>query len=171
MFDGSELPSRAVESGRAHVLIAPLLSAAPHMERKTPRQHAGAGGETDSGFLACRERMVTSLCAGRFLIIVAATLLAQATPELVRSFAGGDPQLAVRALTTMSSLHSLVEVFVNPVFGRLSDSYGRKPFLIASALLLVVFRTPVGLAPWSVSATDAHACGRNTSVQPSPRSK
>jgi MFS family permease len=37
-------------------------------------------------------------------------------------------QAAVRALTTMSSLHSLVEVFVNPIFGRLSDSYGRKPF-------------------------------------------
>ena len=46
-------------------------------------------------------RMVTALCAGRLLIIVAAVLLAQATPELVRSFAGGDPQVAVHGETAV----------------------------------------------------------------------
>jgi MFS family permease len=93
------------------------------------------------------EYATSCLIAGRFLIVFAAVLLAQATPELVRGFAGGDPTAAVRALTTMSSLHSLVEVFINPIFGRLSDSYGRKPFLIFSASMVVLFRTPVGLAP------------------------
>jgi len=62
----------------------------------------------------------------------------------------GDRQAAAHTLGLMSSCGAVLELFLNPVFGRLSDSHGRKPFLLMAPLVRAVLHSLVGLVPGSL---------------------
>jgi len=52
-----------------------------------------------------------------------------------------------RAMGAMSSMAAALEIIFNPILGRLSDRYGRRPFLIAAPLMTAFVHTLVAMFP------------------------
>ena len=50
-------------------------------------------------------------------------------------------------LANMASLGAALEFLLNPIFGHLSDIYGRKPFLVIGSGLTVLCRLAVAFRP------------------------
>lgn len=62
----------------------------------------------------------------------------------------GNTAAAARLTGTMASCAAMVELVINPLFGRISDRIGRKPFLVLAPLVNVILHTLVGLFPSTV---------------------
>lgn len=67
-------------------------------------------------------------------------LLAQATPALVFRLMKNDRAQSLKILTTMTACTSGVEFLLQQFQGALSDAHGRKPFLVAGALMSLIWR-------------------------------
>jgi MFS family permease len=79
--------------------------------------------------------------------IVGICMLLQSRPEMLLKQVGND---AGRMATLMANLSAAVGVFefmLNPTAGKLSDQYGRRPFLLASPLVNIVMKALVFVNP------------------------
>lgn len=79
---------------------------------------------------AKRAAAASSLCVANGIFMTAVMMILPARAPMVLQICNGDAQEAARTLGFMSSCGAALEVFLNPVLGRLSDLYGRKPFLL-----------------------------------------
>jgi MFS family permease len=70
-------------------------------------------------------------------------LLLQGRPEMVLRNSGGNLDKMAGMLSLMSSGVGVLEFLLNPTAGRLSDRYGRKPFLLASPVINAVLKMTV----------------------------
>ena len=68
----------------------------------------------------------------------------QAEIQLVKNLCGGDAAATAVFLSTTSSIAGLTEFILNPTIGRLSDSFGRRRFLLIGCSYAVVGNTLVG---------------------------
>eukprot|EP00300_Choanocystis_sp_HF-7_P034591 c47446_g1_i1.p1 GENE.c47446_g1_i1~~c47446_g1_i1.p1 ORF type:complete len:414 (-),score=64.99 c47446_g1_i1:37-1278(-) len=79
---------------------------------------------------------ITSIC-----------VLFQATPMIVLQHCKGNSQLALERLNQMASAAAFLQFLLNPVFGGLSDKYGRKIFLMIAPIVTALCRFLVVAAP------------------------
>ena len=81
------------------------------------------------------------------LNIIGICAVLQARPNLVLSQVKNDPAVMATTLTTFSSMVGVLEFFLNPTAGKLSDQYGRMPFLLVSPLINCVLKALVAMNP------------------------
>ena len=82
-----------------------------------------------------------------FMHVVSNALIAQALPNALRIKLGGD---LVRTATTLGQLGScaaLLDILITPQLGRLTDTIGRKPLILAAPCVSCLCRTAVAFHP------------------------
>ena len=82
-----------------------------------------------------------------FMHVLSNALIAQALPNALRLVKGGDLVRTATALGRLGSCAALVDIIVTPQLGRLTDTIGRKPLLIAAPVIGCLCRTAVALRP------------------------
>mmetsp|Transcript_54996 Transcript_54996/g.159199 ORF Transcript_54996/g.159199 Transcript_54996/m.159199 type:complete len:422 (-) Transcript_54996:73-1338(-) len=91
-----------------------------------------------------------TLVYGEGLFITAVMMAVPTRAPMVHDILNGDSAATARTMGLMSSAAALLEVFLNPVFGRLSDKYGRKPFLLLAPALDAALHALVAAFPKSL---------------------
>ena len=81
-----------------------------------------------------------------FNVCVVCTTI-QAEIMLVKDLMGGDAAATAMFLSTTSSMAGMTEFILNPTVGRLSDTFGRRRFLLMGCSYAVVGNTLVGFFP------------------------
>ena len=82
-----------------------------------------------------------------FLQVASGCMLLQSRPHLAMQVMGGSSTQAGVLLGQLVSGAALLEFFINPVFGRMSDTYGRSIFLKIGSLGPTLTRLSVFLRP------------------------
>jgi MFS family permease len=70
-----------------------------------------------------------------FLVVTGGQLLNQSRPSLVLDICNGNQREAAQQLARMGGIGGIMEFLFNPIIGRLSDKFGRKPFLMLSPIV------------------------------------
>lgn len=99
-------------------------------------------------------RVVRLLGPGLFLSWSAQLVIGQATVRLVQQHSAKGRWSGTPAtnLATLTSLCALSQFILNQPLGALSDTYGRKPMLLAISMLTAVVRGVTALRPDSWTA-------------------
>ncbi len=108
------------------------------MEQKSPTERASSSGM----LLSFRESVMAMLGLGFVTMMVAVdqTVVGTALPTVVAELRGFELYAWV---TTAYLLTSIITI---PIFGRLGDFYGRKPFVVLSIVLFLLSSVLCGLA-------------------------
>jgi hypothetical protein len=93
------------------------------------------------------QRIVQLLGPSLFLSWGSQLVIGQATVRLTQQLSGGDPSIATSALTRMTSACAVSQFLLNPLLGKLSDVYGRKPMLMLMGLCTFCCRSATALSP------------------------
>jgi DHA1 family tetracycline resistance protein-like MFS transporter len=102
-----------------------------------------------ANMLAQKQRTLNIIYAHVTLGVTTACIPIQAEPMLFNAIAKNDVVVAARLLSTATGCMGLFEFLVNPTVGKLTDSFGRKPFMLlgpavqAIGNLLVAFNPTV----------------------------
>ena len=83
---------------------------------------------------AATQRTIHSVGPLVLLLVAAGQLVNQSRPLLVQRICGSQTQAAAK-MATFASLGGLSEFILNPLMGRLSDRFGRRPILMSCAVL------------------------------------
>lgn len=75
-----------------------------------------------------------------FMIVTGGQLLNQSRPTLVKAITNGNTVKAGAMLASYSSLGGAAEFILNPVIGRMSDRFGRRPMLLLSPISCAILR-------------------------------
>ena len=86
-----------------------------------------------------------------FMIVTGGQLLNQSRPLLVLDIYNKNAQNAAAKLAQLGSLGGVMEFAFNPLIGRLSDKFGRKPFLMLSPIVCCLLRLSVYLNPTNLT--------------------
>lgn len=95
---------------------------------------------------AATQRTIHSVGPLVLLLVAAGQLVNQSRPLLVQRICGSQTQAAAK-MATFASLGGLSEFILNPLMGRLSDRFGRRPILMSCAVLLSAVRALVFAFP------------------------
>ena len=110
----------------------------------TPRASRSTGAE-GVGFRSDRGPVLISLMLSSSLIALDATILATAVPSVVRDL-GGFSQFP-----WLFSVYLLAQAVSTPIFGKLADTFGRKPIMMVGIGLFLLGSILCGIA-WSMPA-------------------
>ena len=69
-----------------------------------------------------------------FMIVTGGQLLNQSRPILVNAINHGNTILSANMLSRFAALGGAAEFLLNPVIGRISDRFGRRPMLLTSPI-------------------------------------
>ena len=94
---------------------------------------------------------VKSMSFAGFLMAVAIAMCVPARAPLVLALKKGDAAATAKAMGLMSTAAAAIEFMLNPALGRLSDQYGRKPFLLMATLVNAFLHTLVAAFPRTLS--------------------
>src|SRR5882757_9774363 len=103
-------------------------------------QHPGTGGGTDK-----RGAVVAALMLSMALAALDATVVSTAVPQIVGDLGGFS------VFSWLFSGYLLAVTVTLPVYGKLSDAFGRKPVLVAGSVLFLVGSLLCATA-WSMAA-------------------
>jgi MFS family permease len=81
------------------------------------------GAEDDDA--AVGHRMLKVIAPAVFLNVLSGAMLFTARPVFARKLFD-SPQALTTFLTRLGSASALIEFLINPIFGKLSDTYGRR---------------------------------------------
>lgn len=73
--------------------------------------------------------------------------------EILKPLVGNDYGMVGKYMATWTGATALVEFLLNPVVGKLSDTYGRKPFMLLAPYAAIIFKVWVLLRPSIFSLT------------------
>ena len=73
--------------------------------------------------------------------------------EFLKEVLGGDYSQVAWYLSTWTSVTAAIEFCLNPTLGKLSDAYGRKPFMVIAPYAAIILKTWVLMAPSVFSLT------------------
>jgi MFS transporter, DHA1 family, tetracycline resistance protein len=90
---------------------------------------------------------VTFILVTVALDVLSLGLVIPVLPFLVQEFVGGDPARAATIFGLMSVSWALMQLIFSPIFAGLSDTYGRRPILLASNFGLGLDYILMALAP------------------------
>jgi len=82
-----------------------------------------------------KESIAMRLVCSEFMFVTAVAMVIPTRAPLVLGIKNNDAVATARVLGLMSSTAAFIELFINPVFGQLSDMFGRKPFFIIPPLI------------------------------------
>lgn len=104
---------------------------------------------------AKKEETARALCIAIGMFMTAVTMVVPTRAPMVLAIKNGDAASTARVMGLMSSCAAAVELFVNPVFGRLSDKYGRKGFMMMAPVIDAILHLVVAAFPSALKATFA----------------
>jgi len=97
-----------------------------------------------------QEDIERSIVLANGLFATAVTMVVPTRATLVLAMKNGDTAATAKVMGLMSSCAAMLELFINPVFGRLSDTFGRKPFLLIAMALDSLLHGAVASRPKSL---------------------
>mmetsp|Transcript_50473 Transcript_50473/g.156217 ORF Transcript_50473/g.156217 Transcript_50473/m.156217 type:complete len:499 (+) Transcript_50473:122-1618(+) len=100
-----------------------------------------------------RESVANALSIANGLFMAAVTMVVPTRAPMVLAIKNGDAPGTARTMGLMSSCAAVIELFVNPIFGRLSDKYGRKPFLLLAPVIDAALHLLVAAFPRALRVT------------------
>jgi len=114
---------------------------------------SGANGETQTAELAKKESIAKKLVFAEFIFVTAVAMVIPTRAPMVLQIKKGDAVASARVLGLMSSSAAFIELFINPVFGQLSDMFGRKPFFLIAPVIDAILHTLVAIFPKALPVT------------------
>jgi len=112
---------------------------------------AAGADEVDQQQEARKEAKAKKLCIATGLMMTAVTMVVPSRAPMVLNIKKGDAALTARTMGLMSTFAAIIELVVNPVLGKLSDQYGRKPFLMMAPLVNAILHAFVAAMPMNLS--------------------
>merc|ERR1719456_2217961 len=100
---------------------------------------------------ARKERITRNLCIAQGLMMFSVTTVVPTRAPMVLKIKKGDAAATARAMGMMSGFAAVIELVVNPVLGKLSDQYGRKPFMMIAPIINAVLHSGVAIWPGSLA--------------------
>lgn len=104
------------------------------------------------------DRRTAVMCQAGGLIALSIATCVPARAPLVLSMMNGDAAATAQTMGLMSTAAAAIEVLMNPVLGRLSDKYGRKPFLVMAPCVTAALHLGVAAAPKNLKMNFADRC-------------
>eukprot|EP00929_Paragymnodinium_shiwhaense_P031786 TRINITY_DN17738_c0_g1_i2.p1 TRINITY_DN17738_c0_g1~~TRINITY_DN17738_c0_g1_i2.p1 ORF type:complete len:422 (+),score=109.58 TRINITY_DN17738_c0_g1_i2:81-1346(+) len=98
-----------------------------------------------------KDRLRKHLSIAIGLLLTAVTMCVPTRAPLIAKIKKGDLAATAKAMGAMSAMAAAIEILINPVLGRLSDQYGRRPFMIAAPLVTAFVHSLVAMFPMSLS--------------------
>merc|ERR1719188_2218503 len=80
-------------------------------------------------------------------MMLAVTMCVPTRAPMVLQIKKGDAAATAKAMGAMSATAAVIELIVNPVLGKLSDQYGRRPFLLGAPLVSAFLHALVAVLP------------------------
>lgn len=112
-----------------------------------------ANAQPDDGLQRLQRRTVRSLSAAMFCQFFTSTMVQQAQIAVGLQLSGGNRATVISRMSLMQSVAAVIQFLVTPLFGALSDRYGRRPILQGSNMLGATLRLSVVLFPsWTTLA-------------------
>jgi len=109
-------------------------------------------------------KRVLRICAHMGLNVAGLTVALVARVSLLRESGQMSAADAAQLLATFSSGVGALEFALNPLAGKLSDTYGRKPFLMQAPLVSVILKTLVVLRPSTLTIAIERISGACTTI-------
>ena len=116
---------------------------------ETPPVAAPAAAPVNAGTVAAgpRKAAVLFIFFTALMDVIALGIMIPVLPNLIKQFAGGDTALAAQITLGFAVTWGLMQFFVGPVLGMISDRFGRRPVLLISIFGLGVDYLFMALAP------------------------
>lgn len=97
-----------------------------------------------------KDEVAKKLFYGMLLMMTGVTMVVPTRAPMVLAIKKGDAAATAKVMGSMSAVAAVVELFVNPMVGKLSDQYGRRPFMTFAAAVNFVLHGFVGMFPMSL---------------------
>ena len=94
-----------------------------------------------------QRRTVRALSVAMFCQFFTSTMVQQAQIEVALRLSGGNRSLVISRMSLMQSFAAAIQFLITPLFGALSDRFGRRPLLQGSNILGAALRLSVVLFP------------------------
>lgn len=94
-----------------------------------------------------RQRAARKLAISAGLMMTAVTMVVPTRAPMVLAIKKGDAAATAKAMGLMSTCAGLIELFLNPIIAKLSDQYGRKPFMTIAPLVNAFLHMLVAARP------------------------
>lgn len=94
-----------------------------------------------------KEEIANTLCIASGLMMTAVTMVVPTRAPMVMIIKKGDAAATARAMGLMTTFAGVLELILNPVLGKLSDEYGRKPFLLLAPTVNACLHSLVAAFP------------------------
>jgi len=88
-----------------------------------------------------KDRIARNLCIAQGLMMFSVTTVVPTRAPMILKIKKGDAAATARTMGMMSGLAAVIELVVNPMLGKLSDQYGRKPFMMLAPIINAVLHT------------------------------
>lgn len=100
---------------------------------------------------ARKDEIAKTICIATGVMMTAVTMVVPTRAPMVLKIKKGDAAATARAMGLMSTCAGIIELVLNPVLGKLSDAYGRKPFLLLAPTVNCVLHTLVAAFPGALA--------------------
>eukprot|EP01048_Picozoa_sp_COSAG05_P023448 COSAG05_NODE_5084_length_1268_cov_1.157399_1_plen_308_part_00 len=118
----------------------------------TRRPLSSMGGAGEFGATGrTKGSIANGLYCNMFLNVTGICLLLQGRPTMLLKTLNGDTAAMTAMLSAWSSGVGLLEFLLNPMAGKLSDTYGRRAFLLASPAINTLLKAAVAATSGSVT--------------------
>jgi DHA1 family tetracycline resistance protein-like MFS transporter len=98
-----------------------------------------------------KDEVAHRLYYGFGIFMCAVTMVVPVRAPMVLNIKKGDAAATAKAMGSMSAVAAVIELIINPVIGKMSDQYGRRPFLIFSALVNAILHGLVSVMPGNLA--------------------
>lgn len=98
-----------------------------------------------------KEEIANTLCIASGLMMTAVTMVVPTRAPMVMIIKKGDAAATARAMGLMTTFAGILELILNPVLGKLSDEYGRKPFLLLAPTVNACLHSLVAAFPGTLA--------------------
>src|SRR5215467_6794196 len=101
---------------------------------------------TESG-LGARGGAIGFICVTVALDVMVGTIAFPVFPKLIGEISPGSPSHISELFGSLATLFAATQFLASPVQGALSDSFGRRPIILASCIGLGIDSAIIGFAP------------------------
>lgn len=100
---------------------------------------------------AQKDEIAKRICIASGIFMTAVTMVVPTRAPMVMAIKKGDASATARAMGLMTTFAGVIELVLNPVLGKLSDEYGRKPFMLLAPTINTFLHMLVAIFPSSLA--------------------